>query len=93
MPETLDDLIARYGSPYTWDTYVRFINLWRLVAETISARVLLDFALRCPHATFKQKAAAKLGEDTPLGTLDHELPGQWCFEYDWASLIATDNNR
>lgn len=86
MAESLEDLIDRYGPIHEWDQWIRFVNKWRLVSETIEVRVLIDLALRCPNAKVREKAAEKFGKDFAIARLDHEWPGQWCFEYDWEGL-------
>lgn len=92
--DSVDTMIERYGYPHTWDKYVWFVNAWRLIADYIEVRVLLDIALRCPDAVLAQMAKAKFRPES-IETMNGEWPGRAAFEYDWEGLtnMRLANNR
>ena len=84
--DTLEDMIERYGSPHLWDEYLVFVNRWRLVAETVQIRAMIDVALRCPVEALAKMARDKFGENFDVEGLDAMWPGRGDFEYDWEGV-------
>lgn len=93
MTASFDAIIERYGSPHLWTTWEWFINFWRLYAEYVEIRVLVDVALRCPDEKLAQQARDKFGKEFDLGHLDTTWPGRGDFEYDWEGLTRVRKAR
>jgi hypothetical protein len=86
MTESLDALVARYGSPHLWTPWERFINYWRLFAEHVEIRVFIDVALRSPDKKLAQLSREKFGSMISIEHLDATWPGRGDFDYDWEGL-------
>jgi hypothetical protein len=80
---TLEDLIARFGPPHMWGPWERLVNFWRLLAEHVQIRVLIDVAIHCPDEALRQRALAQFRGIDNVARLDSEWPGIGAFTYDW----------
>lgn len=93
MTDSFDAIIERYGSPHLWGPWEWFINFWRLFAEHVEIRVLVDVALRCPDEKLATQARAKFRDEFDLAHLDTTWPGRDAFEYDWEGLSRVREAR